>query len=207
MKKKKAVKYEEILEGAFGFNDYTLEYNGRGKYSEGQQIYFAQRIKLKVLGAILFALGNLVVLFLLSRSLMGNSEFAAFFLIVFILSLFSGLLGYHAYKMRQDLKHDHIEVVEGRVQLDIASNGQYGNSYKLHIGEISFNIHKAQFFALKNGDPYRVYYMPATKHILSLEWLYADSVRDVISTGEAVDDDAFALIDDFSEEVLLRKRR
>jgi hypothetical protein len=31
------------------------------------------------------------------------------------------------------------------------------------------------FLSFKNGDPYRIYYAPATKLILSAEWLRDDS--------------------------------
>lgn len=206
MKKKKAVKYEEILEGAFGFNDYTVEYNGRGEYSEGQRIYFAQRVRLNRVLAVLFALSNFVALFWLANSNLYRHEIAIFFLVVFLVNLFAVMLERRAYKMQENLKDNQLEVVEGRVQLGLSTT-QHGTTYEMQIGDTKFNIHGKQFFALKNGDPYRVYYMPATKQILSVEWLYSEQARDVISTGEAIDQDAFALIDDFSEEVLLRKRK
>jgi hypothetical protein len=63
-----------------------------------------------------------------------------------------------------------LETVEGPVQLDVVT-GNKSLRYSLAVGDAQFYVQKPVFLAFKNGDPYRIYYAPAAKMIVSAEWL------------------------------------
>jgi hypothetical protein len=63
-----------------------------------------------------------------------------------------------------------LETVEGMVELDVVT-GNKSLRYSLAVGDVQFYVEKPIFLAFKNGDPYRIYYAPAAKIIVSAEWL------------------------------------
>lgn len=70
-----------------------------------------------------------------------------------------------------DLYKSHVEVAEGRIRLDIISQGKSGVAYTFDVADAHFEVSKNVFLAFKNGDPYAVYYAPHTHTLLSAEWL------------------------------------
>lgn len=102
---------------------------------------------------------------------------------------------------RFDLRDNQVEQIEGRIHLDFKQQNpriallyiitglwfwpillyfflkranNTDNDYLLTIADQEFKIKKSLFLALKNGDPYSVYYAPHSREILSLEWLRDD---------------------------------
>ena len=74
-------------------------------------------------------------------------------------------------KFTADIRKGEVDVAEGRVILDVIGQGNSGNAYSARIENVTFAINKPIFLAFKNGDPYRIYYAPHSKTILSPEWL------------------------------------
>ena len=68
----------------------------------------------------------------------------------------------------EDLRENRILAAEGRVDLSI--QGDY--DYFLLVEKQRFRLRKKDtFLTFKNGDPYRIYYTPRSRQILSVEWL------------------------------------
>lgn len=167
-KKKPSLKYEEVLENAIGFNEYSIEANARGELSEGQRAFIRRRMSYNFL--MLF----IAVLLSLVGMLMFNSPGA-----ILPIVMGGGLVVYAIVRMAinaTELRGNRVESIEGSIGLDIGSTGN-SNSYRVRVGNIRFGLNKAQFLAFKNGDPYRLYYLPTSKRLLSAEWLVVD--RDV----------------------------
>lgn len=59
--------------------------------------------------------------------------------------------------------------VKGRVSLNIYEGKNGG--YSVAIDDIAFHVSSSVFLAFKNNDPYRIYYAPSSKVILSAEAL------------------------------------
>ena len=90
-------------------------------------------------------------------------------------------------KASQILRDGLIGVVEGPVRLDI-----HKKKYKLQIEFERFVIKKTAFLAFKNSDPYRIYFVPQTRTVLSAEWLYDAARYDEESPAEQIEyDDEF----------------
>ncbi len=90
--------------------------------------------------------------------------------VVAVTLAFAAYVGLRALKLGADLRDERPAEVEGRIDLSMNA-AQYAASYFLRVGKARFPLKKQPFFALKNGDPYRIYYTRRSKRILSVEWL------------------------------------
>ena len=84
----------------------------------------------------------------------------------------AGVSAFAWYKWKQyfdDISGPEIASLQGRVNLEIAGNKN--TSLTLRLQDTKFTVNKNVFLAFKNGDPYRLYYAPRQKKILSAEWL------------------------------------
>ena len=149
-------KYEDILMDAIGFTEDELELNRVGQLSKDQWriLYLRQNIWL---------IAIILVGFVLLALWLGIS-----FSIPHVIAI-TGIL-YCANKwlmFHNDLRQPRAISMEGRISLDVYGKG----SYTLAVENERFIVNKNIFLAFKNGDPYRIYYTPYTKHLLSAEWL------------------------------------
>ena len=69
-------------------------------------------------------------------------------------------------KVNKDLKIKSPSVVEGQIRTKITNT-----KHSIYIDDMSFDVDVLLFRIFKNGDPYRIYYAPHTKQILSAVWL------------------------------------
>jgi hypothetical protein len=76
--------------------------------------------------------------------------------------------------LNKDLRDNHALAVDGRVDLSLKPRGRR-IQYSMAVGKMTFPIRKDVFLSFKNRDPYRVYYAPHSKQILSVEWLRNDN--------------------------------
>jgi hypothetical protein len=199
--KQKPLKYKEILEDAFEFDADALKHNANGEFSRVQrkQLETATETNLILLG-----IGVIGIIL----SLVFTAFFPTLALIVMLLALVIGAaLVIRWWTLRKDLFENRIESIEGRIHLDVAGSSQSAPTYLVQIGDKKFTLDKKKFLALKNGDPYRFYYLPTAERILSLEWLYSDESRDPAidenlqdSANELVDDESTPFVDDFGAE-------
>ena len=181
----KPKKYEERLMSAFAFDEDDLEANQAGHLSAHQAASLTTAQKKMLVAALIFTLMLAVSfgLLLLSRTpvpflpLLGVSMIGAS-------TAFFAAYEVGAYRLRSDLQEDHVLSAEGRIDLSLKT-GQNKANYFLRVGGMRFAIKQQKFLALKNGDPYCVYYTRRSKNILSVEWL-RDSEDNLITveTGE-----------------------
>jgi hypothetical protein len=163
-------KPEQQLADAIGFTEADLNSNRDGALSMAQRWKLhdeggkALRLALAALvGGLLFA----VLLMVFSRS-PGMATMNTFIVLGAAgLFLYGGWrwLGYSA-----DTKTVPAEL-EGRVKLDANDGGRSGVTFTIQVEGVTFPVKKNVFLAFKNGDPYRIYYAPRSKKLLSAEWL------------------------------------
>jgi len=71
-------------------------------------------------------------------------------------------------KFKADLEKGAVELTEGQIRLNI-----YGFSrhigFSIGIEKQSFSVKRGILLAFKNGEPYRIYYAPRTRTLLSAE--------------------------------------
>jgi hypothetical protein len=172
-------KPEHMLMQAIGFSEEDLEANREGHITKRQRVRLnAKRTSWGLRSAL--AVG--IMLFLCASAIIdGNrigdtveSRVAIIALICIIggtAIIYTRLRGGY---FNSDLRKGDVHIIEDRVVLDVSSQGNRGDSYSVRIDETTFAVNKPIFLAFKNGDPYRIYYAPHSKTILSAEWLRDD---------------------------------
>lgn len=91
------------------------------------------------------------------------------------------VFGRNAQSLLKDMNENRVAVVEGRVDLSLNAL-QNTAEYFLRVENMRFTIKQNAFLTFKNGDPYRIYYAPRSKRILSVEWLREDD--NLVDKGE-----------------------
>lgn len=149
-------KPEAILMYSLGFTEEDLADNQQGKMSIDQRLRCSARRHWWLAGGIFCVVGFLIVWF-------GGGRLA----VVLMLFAFFGFICFlNAYRFYTDATKGMASTVEGRVNLLIN-----GRRYSVVVENMKFDLKQKAFLAFKNGDPYRVYYTPKTKVLLSAEWL------------------------------------
>lgn len=184
-KETKLKKYEEVLAAALKFTDDDLAMNAAGQLSPAQAAMFQRR---RTVGAILIGgLCATVAFFLLIGTVGATASLGPILLALLVFMAFALAVGaIPAVRISRDLNMG-VQVAEGRVALDMTP-AQNSASYKVQVDGQKFKVQKRAFLAFKNGDPYRIYYAPNTKTILSAEWLRDDNP--FIETDEEMSSDA-----------------
>ncbi|HEX2623450.1 MAG TPA: hypothetical protein VHL11_24985 [Phototrophicaceae bacterium] len=157
---------EELLSQVFGFDKSTVESNRDGKLTPEQsnRLIFTRRVYFKL--AAISGVGVVIltgILPFLPQSLTCLFSIIILSGLVFMMQMYS--LGSY---LQNDLSDVQIQQVEGIIQLK--PKARY-SSYRLEIQTITFNLSDRQFFALKNLEPYTIYFLPKSRRVLSLEWL------------------------------------
>jgi len=184
-KEAKLKKYEDVLAAALKFTDDDLAMNAAGRLSPAQTAMLQRR---RTVGAIVIGgLCAIVTLCLFIGSAGVGMFLSPVFLALMVFFAFALAIGaIPAVRISRDLKLG-AQVVEGRVELD-TTPAQNSASYRVKVDGQKFNVQKRAFLAFKNGDPYRIYYAPNTKTILSAEWLRDDNP--FVETDEDMSSDA-----------------
>lgn len=162
---------EAILMSALKFDESDLDLNSQGLLSNPQiAVLRGQRT--------LYGMGTLAMMaaFIIYFRLLGLSAFSGELCFVTIMLGLLGALYLHVaftgwFNAYQDVKKGHAEMVAGHTTMEIKSAGKGGVHYLVTVDDIEFRVDKPAFLAFKNGEPYRVFYAPNTKKILSAEWL------------------------------------
>lgn len=153
---------------AFAFDEDDLEANRLGYLSQDQFIRLkkSQNRTLLTLAIISFVT---LILFPVFFAWSLNVAIAVLALVAAL-----GVVGFvyalNMHNLRKDLRENEVRVAEGRIELS-DKHEQNGIKYFLRVDKQRFLIKKEKYFALKNGDPYRIYYTPRTKRIVAVEWL------------------------------------
>jgi hypothetical protein len=161
-------KPEHMLMQAIGFMEDDLEANREGHISRRQRVILENdqtfRNTLITFAAILAI--PLTLLF----SCISFSEFGNTALFCFLIAGIIFFMRRSWARVNDDLRMGDVRAIEGWVKLDFANRGNW-SLYSLAINGEIFSVKKSVFLAFKNGDPYRIYYAPHSKTILSAEWL------------------------------------
>lgn len=168
LNKEKPKKYEERLMIAFAFDEDDLEANRSGYLSQDQFI----RLKKSQNGTLLtLAIVSFVTLILFPVFFAWSLNVAiALLALVAALGIVGFVYALNIHNLRNDLRENEVCSAEGRIEIS-DKHEQNGIKYFLRVDKRRFSIKKEKYFALKNGDPYRIYYTPHTKRITSVEWL------------------------------------
>ena len=177
MEKTKQNPVQTLMEGV-GFTEEDLAANSAGRFSDAQHARLTEKLNRRPAAkdlAVSFlpvALVGLCVLLTTNRS--QNSGPSLVFLIggaAVLVLLFNWFAdAYPKMQVRKDLQAGSPQVVEGRIQFKV-ERGMYFAT----IEGTRLPLKQSDILAFKNGDPYRIYYAPYSKTILSAEWLRDDA--------------------------------
>lgn len=187
MSHQKNIKYEQTLADLLQFDESDLDQNAQGQMSDRQRGNLRRqqrRVALNQLTGVVIGIG-LSALFtaILSSQLPDSDAMVALLALILvpiaIVLWFSYRLLRVTLQTSRDIRNQQIDAIEGRIALDLKvdSNTNAGAStvrYTVTIEDQRFEIEKPLFLALKNGDPYLIYYAPNTRQILAIEWLRDD---------------------------------
>jgi hypothetical protein len=183
----KSKKYEERLADAFAFDEVDLEANRSGKLTPRQMHRLnkarSRAVTLWAVPTIIAVMGMLIWLVLSPASLGAIERLIVFALGALVVAGAYFFAGLQSRRLEADMRDPQISTVEGPVEL-IVGGAQYGVTYMMKVGGKQFLLKKDTFFALKNGDPYCVYYTARSKQLLSVEWL-RDGDETLIDEGGA----------------------
>lgn len=163
--------YEAVLMNSLNFDENDLNFNDQGLLSELQ--LDALRGQRNLHGMVTVALMAVFIVCLRVFGMYLLSLELCFMTLIFgslgVLVLYVAFTGwFNAY---QDVKKGRAEMVEGYTTIDIKSAYKNGVYYVVNVKGVEFRVDKRVFLAFKNGEPYRVFYAPNTKKLLSAEWL------------------------------------
>jgi hypothetical protein len=169
------VKYkpEHVLQAAIGFNEDDLGANKQGKLSDGQIDCMIGSQKRSTLAIVLAVLGLGLSCFMWNLWRVYHNGYWFYGAVIGIVGCMA-VLSFSS-RNRDDLRHDlkasRVEMREGPIRLDMERVGRDSVIWKLMIGDQEFEVSSVVFLAFKNDDPYRVYYLPHSRRLLSAEWL------------------------------------
>lgn len=169
----KPKKYEDLLMAALNFTEADLEANQAGELSARQIAALEKRRGLMFMG-VFVSMVVMALFFLIASVMQPSDDATVFYFFTVFPALFTLYLAYNVYRYGKDIHDRRSAVVEGRVELDI-SGGQNSANFAIKLENKKFRLNKRQFLTFKSGDPYRVYYAPKSRRILSAEWLRDDS--------------------------------
>jgi hypothetical protein len=175
---------EQALRDYFEFDEFDLNANRSGRFSEKQQKELIKELKDNSKFGVKFGLGSLVIAAIFP---VGTIVFPAVFgggagnvianvVWVLIFGCF-GVLGLvSAFKTRKgDISKDRVQRVEGPINIVSEKNsdgdGHHFTSHEPHIGKEEFEVEEDLANLMMQRDVYTIYFDKSDHHILSLEWL------------------------------------
>lgn len=174
----KVKRYDDVLKTAFYFDQHDLEANRVGKLTDWQLNRLKADLRRATAALAILLFGALVVFGGGASIYTSGGQPSGLLTAAFVMLVVVGILALYYWFRNQrasaDLREQKVSVVEGRVELRAVSSGESSTAYSVRIGEVQFPLKKQEFLAFKNGDPYRVYYAPNSKKLLSAEWLRGD---------------------------------
>ncbi|HEX2623452.1 MAG TPA: hypothetical protein VHL11_24995 [Phototrophicaceae bacterium] len=155
----------ERLAQAFEFDEDTLSANRQGQLTSDQR---HRLITARNDGIIWTTTGVVGMAFTIVVARLLNLNFDCYSsAAILACAAFALLYGRTVSRRNRDLHDNRIAAVEGVIQLSLGS----GKSHGLVIQDLYFSLNNQQFLALKNRDPYVIYYLSHTRRLLSIEWL------------------------------------
>jgi hypothetical protein len=106
---------------------------------------------------------------ILFQALRGHSS-SLFFLLILIAALLFLRFGWSVTRIIGDLWSGKVSSVEGPVARETRWS-RYSRSYYYVVGSYKFQVSEAAYNALFEGKPYRIYFVPRSKRLVSIELL------------------------------------
>ena len=178
----KVKKYEDRIMDVFAFDENDLEANQAGHLSQ-QQMVRLKKARNRAIStfALLAMLFGFLAIIIVAAGFQASGilpPLAAGLLAV--LAIYA-IFGRNAQALLKDMRTNQVALAEGRVDLSLNAL-QNTAEYFLRVENMRFTIKQNAFLTFKNGDPYRIYYAPRSKRILSVEWLREDD--NLVDKGE-----------------------
>jgi hypothetical protein len=159
------------LMNALSFTAGDLEVNKQGLLTEAQQGVLDRKRAVLVRNFLvycLFVLGVVSLFFLAQKTLDSLKITVGVGFGVVLLGLFSPIL-FKWQKIGLDMREGIVHSVEGQVRLDIQPVFRGGAIMSLSVNGVEFRIPKEVLFAFQDHEPYKLYYVPLSKVLVSAE--------------------------------------
>lgn len=159
----------DALRQTNGFDEYTLALNRRGEMTDAQKQWLGgsrrgdlrTAVIVALLGIVLFAINFIFQTGLDAETLLGG---AAFFV------LFSGYFVYRWWAQNADARSAVVQTAEGAVtKLEQRTEDSSTYTHYYVINGIRLEVGEAAYHALIDQVVYRVYYLPRSRQLLSIE--------------------------------------
>lgn len=159
----------ETLASANKFSMKDLETNHQGSLSAGQEIRL-----LIVLGLYLFIFLSSAVLFAsMSSQILRGLGTTMYYLLLFIGMLLMARFGWSAALLIADVWNAKVDSVTGLVVRQ-SKRSSYHRSFYYVIDPHRFEVSQGAYNALLEGKSYRIYYVPHSKRLVSIEPINGD---------------------------------
>lgn len=164
----KPKKYEERLMDVFRFDDDDLEANQAGQFSQAQIAHLkAARNTAIFQFALMWLFIGVLTAVVVGIGMRVEGALPPVMAGLLVISVLPFIFS-KARRLMKDVRENRILAAEGRVDLSMRNY----TDYSLFVDKQRFDLkQKEAFLAFKNGDPYRIYFAPHSKQILSVEWL------------------------------------
>lgn len=172
---KTAYKHEHALANVLDYQDDDLIANQNGGLGTRQRqtlhLNFYRDLLILCAGALTWFGFSIVI------SLLTDAALAVALIICGLMLLNRSQRLIPLWKLYRDLRSGEVVSDEGVIHL-VLQRGSSQGEYSLQLDDHLFPVSQAALLTFKNGDPYRLYYLPKTKLLLSAEWLRDDQPFD-----------------------------
>ena len=158
---------DKRLRKAFEFTPDDLAANRAGKLTENQITKLQDWQHLNSVFHFVGGLFAIPLVMLFGSSISSELSITVGILVICLLAI-AGSAYASIQRYRKDIIGSIAESACGLVELDVGWS-KYSDNFTLEIDSFRSSVDRQQFLALKNGNPYCVYYSPRTKRILSIE--------------------------------------
>jgi hypothetical protein len=169
------VKREQRFADAIGFTEQDLAANREGYMTKSQRALLDRERKLwrSDMQIAMASLPIAVVLTIWDGYRIGDTLSSRIGILIF----FTVIIGLWYVDVRRrwrwfdgDLYKGEVVFTDGKVGLRTYRQ-KNGRIYLVKVSKLQFSVQKQAYHAFREGDPYRIYYAPRSKRLLSAEWL------------------------------------
>jgi hypothetical protein len=156
----------QALANSNNFTDEDLAHNRNEMLSKRQENQLIQVVAWYLLILLVAA----VLFGIMTPQIMRVVSSTGYLLLVIVPTVLALRFGWSALQIIVDLWNGRVKSVDGQIAREIRRS-RYSNSYYYVMDGFRFQVSQAAHNALIEGRPYRVYYVPHSKRLISLELL------------------------------------
>jgi hypothetical protein len=154
----------QALASANSFSLEDLKVNQEGLLSKRQE----NRLLLTIVLYLLGCLGSAVLFVIFTPQIQRSVSSTGLLLLIVVVGVLLLRFSWSAAKMIADLWHGHADSVEGLVTRE-GHRAKYSISYYYVCDPHRFQVPASGYHALVEGKPYRIFYAPRSKRLVSIE--------------------------------------